>query len=518
MIASATTDDEGHYLFEELAPSWSEDWTLDDGTTVSNGSRGENYIVVLTAPQGFEFAVGTGRTMTLWQYVDLADGEQRLDVDGRLVPGEFTFYVPENSPAGTIVGSVAVSEATSYQITNGDPFAITPAGTILVSDPTFLDFEFREKWTKTVIRYLPDPPNSEIEVTIFVTNVNEGPKYNQSLQLTGVPYQAVSLVFIDPEGDAVQSVSGNPQHGVLLVNDGSEAANVDAYWVPFVTPTDDAFTLTASDGNASGSAVDVTIDINGTATFGRFDLGTTPPPKNVDLDPGAVGIVSLVPWPHSGWNFKNDSYKWFWQELALQLPTWEWFQAQSAPAKDAMLHFLDNSGTTVDYALAPIISEAESMKTHWINGLSDLVSTVETKAFIGTINLTDKVAHLGSTANSDWDLAIGEYTGWVNAEVEGHIVDNELRYTAKYIYNFWDPYDWNPAFGGVDPIYVFTQGGWNAVKSWVFENGPFTNAQLHLYGVAQQYLTTGTHEVVVSWTKGAPPVISDVFSQQFDAT
>jgi hypothetical protein len=92
-------------------------------------------------------------------------------------------------------------------------------------------------------------------------------------------------------------------------------------------------------------------------------------------------------------------------------------------------------------------------------------------------------AHLGNTGDSVWAAAIGSYTGWSSAIVTGSIVDDEIEYSVQFTYDIWDPYDWDINRGGI-------QG---------------SLANMHLQGLAKQYMMTGKHSMETNWTKGSAP-------------
>ncbi|MGB7342902.1 MAG: hypothetical protein WBD20_01705, partial [Pirellulaceae bacterium] len=117
---------------------------------------------------------------------------------------------------------------------------------------------------------------------------------------------------------------------------------------------------------------------------------------------------------------------------------------------------------------------------------------LETHAFVGTINLVSRQAHLGSTGSSVWAAAIGEYTGWGGAKVVGSVVDGKVKFDVEFTYHLWDPYDWDPSkrlYGGQPPL-----------------------ARLHLAGIAKQYMTSGTYTTNFSYYKGNAPSTSSLFS------
>lgn len=98
-----------------------------------------------------------------------------------------TFTVPENSPAGTVVGSVTATDSDSpaqsvtYSIVSGNAtgaFAIDPTtGVITVADASQLNFEGTNQFTITVRATENGDPTrfADAVVTVNVTNVVESP-------------------------------------------------------------------------------------------------------------------------------------------------------------------------------------------------------------------------------------------------------------------------------------------------------------------------------------------------------
>ncbi len=102
-----------------------------------------------------------------------------VDDDPVLPPATFT--VPENSPAGTVVGTVAGTDpdgdALRYSIVGGntdDAFTIHPTtGRITVADPGALDYEETRAFTLTVKVKDPDGNSDTATITIRLTDMAE---------------------------------------------------------------------------------------------------------------------------------------------------------------------------------------------------------------------------------------------------------------------------------------------------------------------------------------------------------
>ena len=456
-------------------------------------------------------------------FVELEEGQTRDDIDAGYIadpPHEKReFTLPENSPVGTVVGSVGdPTRFDDYSMTS-PWFEISSDGVITVTDNSVLDYEaLTNMFEIPVVAFsIGSEPNIIIDVCIQLTDINEPPEYDQGTQLQGQVLYPVTLTFADPEGDEIVSVSGNPQHGVLALPSGS--TTIDAMWVPYAadflaTPpaTGDQFTLTASDGNSSSAETDITISVTGTPNFGRFELGSNPPPMDKETEPGAIGDLAQVANPAAGHGSDSGGLTipvidWIGQALA---PGTDFYQNQTIPAREAMDRFLANTGMPYDWLLEQMIYHEPQMQQKWKDGLSALISQLESKGFVGTIQLVDVEAHFAGTTGP-YVAAVGQYTGWVNAEVTGALVDGKIQYTVTYNYNFWDPYDWNPARGRA-PI-PSDLSSFENFKNYLVENLPWALANLHLEGFAMQYMATGTATATFSWNRGEAPSVDELYQR-----
>ncbi|MGB7343215.1 MAG: hypothetical protein WBD20_03325 [Pirellulaceae bacterium] len=159
-----------------------------------------------------------------------------------------------------------------------------------------------------------------------------------------------------------------------------------------------------------------------------------------------------------------------------------WEQA-SQEARDAMDHFLGNTGADRALDVRQILLDSPSARQHWDDTIVELVNLIHGKRFVGTIQLVDKAAHLGGT-NGVWVAAVGQYTGWSTATITGSHVNGVFSYDLEFTYNMWDPYDWDPTKLGTPQPSL---------------------AKLHLAGMAQQYMTEGSHSVTLSWSEHDTP-------------
>jgi Raf kinase inhibitor-like YbhB/YbcL family protein len=140
------------------------------------------------------------------------------DVNDAPVIGNQSFAVDENSPVGTVVGTVVASDADAGQTltyaiiggNTGDDFAIDPdAGTITVVGA--LDYETLDTYVLTVqvTDSAPSPLSTDALVTISVNDVNEAPVIsNQSFAVDeNSPVGTVVGTVVATDADAGQTLT-----------------------------------------------------------------------------------------------------------------------------------------------------------------------------------------------------------------------------------------------------------------------------------------------------------------------
>ena len=253
---------------------------IDNGEVifVHNGSEATS--------DGFEFSVTDGLGDTV------ANQTFAFNVtpvnDTPIVTGG-TFSVDENSQVGTVVGTVAFSDAdlndtVSLAITAGDPtgiFAINSAGEILVADSSQLDFESVNSFALTVVATDNGTPmlSDSAIVQININDVNEIPveQVNTGATVNEGEAHVIStseLEYIDTElVSAVFEISQAPAHGTLTLNGvpvgvGSTFSQTDIDSGSLVYAHDgsenfaDGFTFNVTDGFnvVTGQIFDLAID------------------------------------------------------------------------------------------------------------------------------------------------------------------------------------------------------------------------------------------------------------------
>lgn len=80
----------------------------------------------------------------------------------------------------------------------------------------------------------------------------------------------------------------------------------------------------------------------------------------------------------------------------------------------------------------------------------------------------------------------------------GTVEDGHIQYVIEWEYHFWDPYDWNPNDPNWNPLDIF---------DWTYF--PSSLAGLHLRGLAQQYMTTGSYSNVLQLRQGGSATLPD---------
>ena len=197
-------------------------------------------------------------------------------IEPQPVQAETSLSVPENSPAGTIVGSVSSGADTTgitFAITGGDladAFAIDDQGVITVADPTLLDAEGQASGSVTVTASLVvDPDRTWTGVAnVEITNVNEPPG-DFALSSDEVPENAPAGTLVgtisafDPEDpDATLSFElldgeGNPGHPLFEI-----VGNELRTRAPLDFEDEASYPLTIRATHPNGESGEATLEVN----------------------------------------------------------------------------------------------------------------------------------------------------------------------------------------------------------------------------------------------------------------
>ncbi len=175
------------------------------------------------------------------------------------------FEVPENSPAGYIIGKVEALDPNGDNVTfsltdesSVGTLEITETGEIVVSNPEALDFESNSHFVFTVVVSDGQLQDSAL-VSITVLDVNERPSiYDQSFEVNeNSPdgFQIGSVIGDDLDGDLLSFsiVSGNTQDAVTLNSQGILSIN-DSSFFNFETHHTLSLVVEVSDGALKDSA------------------------------------------------------------------------------------------------------------------------------------------------------------------------------------------------------------------------------------------------------------------------
>jgi len=449
-------------------------------------------------------------------YVDnpIMLGSQTVSTTGTVTIRDkrrYEFSIPENSPIGTMVGTVYSTDLRNFTLSNPHFSIDWTTGNITVENASRQDFENQSDRIRTfdVLAFNMSKGSTEaISVTVKLTNVNEKPRFeyqgsSTAIILSGTELGITELSFFsgntgdgwrDPENDelTIRLV----QQGVLGV---VHEINGEFVWIPKSSTKVgqvDEFTVQASDGELSSDLVVVRIVVSGQKQFSSIKKGNTPPPLTVDTDLPASGFLADIAYPDRA--YKRDLNN----ALGFQIAASRTFRdtalstglgLPTSQAVERLNHYLENTGAPVTQDVLDLLRKSNFSKGFWQSDFSTLSSQFNQLdiGFIGTQSFVTSAAHLGRTGDSDWSLAIGNYTGWSSFEVTGSIVSGKLAFTLSWTYHFWDPYDWDPS------------QGYDTFKPQL--------ATLHLYGMAKQYMVEGTYvKLGINWNKGdavAPPTL-----------
>lgn len=187
-----------------------------------------------------------------------------------------TVAIDENSANGTLVATVAASDADGSAPNNQLNFAIVSGnddgaftidaatGEITVADSTQLDFEIVQSFALGVqVTDGGTPPLSDsVIVTVNLNDLNESPIAVDDPNIQTAEDTAVTIAVLDndsdPDGDSLQVTSvGNPQNGTVQLNsDGSITYTPNADF-----SGNDSFTYTIDDGNGGTNSATVSVTV-----------------------------------------------------------------------------------------------------------------------------------------------------------------------------------------------------------------------------------------------------------------
>jgi hypothetical protein len=198
--------------------------------------------------------------------------------------GTNTFTLPENSKTGVIAGKISATDGDGdvlkYSVlTFGDVFEVDSlAGNLRVKNPDKLDFETTKTFTVSVAAF-DGIATTKGDVTVNITNVNEGPKFDPVAPIgvkedLAVASTLVTLKAVDPEGatTVTYSIAGGNGDGLFELKNGNVLTLKSA--LDFETAKSHTLKIKSSDGSASDSTNVVinVIDIPNTSVEQSFKV------------------------------------------------------------------------------------------------------------------------------------------------------------------------------------------------------------------------------------------------------
>jgi RHS repeat-associated protein len=170
-----------------------------------------------------------------------------------------------------------------------------------------------------------------------------------------------------------------------------------------------------------------------------------------------------------------------------------WIYLLSVPAANFSYHYFGGGGVpkTVDFGSVIEWDKRHSLKADIVKDAADALRFADKMTADGPMR--SLLWNTGKATRKRWGLAIGKllWVGDGNVSFMGSCVELKLKY------HLWDPYDF--AANSPDKIGVLTDGDYR---------------RLHEVYLADEFLVTGeTAEILITWTKGNPPVPT---RRQFD--
>jgi hypothetical protein len=212
----------------------------------------EFFYIVIDSLEGAVFANNPASIIDTFQLVILDN-----DANGPPVVTSTTVNLPENSPLGTAMHTVAASGATgttlTYSIVSGNSnnvFAIDPAtGAITVAQPSFLNYEVGPNIYNLSIEVEDNLAQStQGTITIQITNVDEHPVLTASnVSVAENQSSALTATATNPDaGTLVWTLSG-PDAALFSVNNGVVTfVNTPDYEAPQDANTDNVYQITVN--------------------------------------------------------------------------------------------------------------------------------------------------------------------------------------------------------------------------------------------------------------------------------
>jgi len=234
--------------------------------TVNDGTR-LDYEIKNTYPLTVQISDGTSATI-ITVTVTVNDVNENPAVSNQ------SFSVNENSPEGTVVGTVVASDPDTtlltYSILSGNTdnaFALNSSTRqITVANASVLDYEKIKTPYILTVQVSDGTYNGTAQITITVKDVNESPVVKDQTfsvaERSPQEYIVGKVSASDPESAKVsyEIVSGNENKAFALNKDSGEITVADSAKLNYEIATDYALIIRVSDGiNSATATVTVTV-------------------------------------------------------------------------------------------------------------------------------------------------------------------------------------------------------------------------------------------------------------------
>lgn len=251
----------------------------DDNTFVIDTNTGEltvnnNAALDFEATQSFNFNVLVTDEAGASAVAEITVNVQNVNEPPELQGA--TFSVPENSPAGSLVGNLVAADpdaddALQYVITAGNlpvVFAVDNAGVLSVSDPAILDFETSQSFTLSITVTDTGGLSDTASVIVNVDDVNEPPVFEGrtfDIDENSVDGTVVgTLQANDPDADDNVSfaiTSGNTSDAFALDANSGVLTVADTNQFDFETSPTFTLEASATDNAGLSQSADITVNL-----------------------------------------------------------------------------------------------------------------------------------------------------------------------------------------------------------------------------------------------------------------
>ena len=256
--------------------------TIDNNDPFSLSSDGELTVSDVSlldfesvAMWGFSVEVddGNGATATAALTINVVDVNESTNQSPTI--SDQTFSIDENSPNGTVIGTIVASDPDgdiltfSSTIDNNDPFSLSSDGELTVSDVSLLDFESVAMWGFSVEVDDGNGATATAALTINVVDVNEST--NQSPTISDQTFNIEenspngtvigTIVASDPDGDMLTFSSTIDNNDPFSISSDGELTVSDVSLLDFESVAMWGFSVEVDDGNGATATAALTINV-----------------------------------------------------------------------------------------------------------------------------------------------------------------------------------------------------------------------------------------------------------------